>query len=138
MYRLSKDNTAVIRKADGASIPLSPGNRDYQEYLEWVEGGGVPDPAQTPKEIEADLRAMKKEDRTRKVSEIVVDVGGLRFDGDETSQDRMSRTILVMKATGVASIPWTLADNTIVEVTVDNLIEALFKSGQAQSSMWAI
>jgi hypothetical protein len=26
---------AVTRAADGASIPLTPGNRDYQEFLNW-------------------------------------------------------------------------------------------------------
>lgn len=138
MYKLTKDNTAVIRKADGAFIPMADGNRDYQEYQKWLIEGGVPEAAQTTEEIAAYLRDLKKEARTKKVSEIVVDVGGLLFDGDETSQNRMARTVVAMQTAGVTSIPWTLADNTIVEATVDNLIEALLKSGQAQSAMWAI
>lgn len=35
----------VQRLSDGAFIPFDPANRDYQEYLAWVEAGGVPDPA---------------------------------------------------------------------------------------------
>lgn len=138
MYQLTKEAHVVIRKSDGASIPVSPGNRDYQEYLSWLQQGGIPDAAQTPEEVEVDLRNLKREIRTKNVSEIVVDVDGLMFDGDEVSQNRMARTIVAMQTAGVTSIPWTLADNSISDVTVDKLIEALLKSGQAQSSMWAI
>tara|TARA_B100002019_G_C20962375_1_gene446969 strand:+ start:431 stop:607 length:177 start_codon:yes stop_codon:yes gene_type:complete len=28
------------------SIPISEGNRDYQEYLEWVTEGNTPEPAE--------------------------------------------------------------------------------------------
>jgi hypothetical protein len=31
--------------ADDAHIPQDPANRDYREYLEWVEAGNMPDPA---------------------------------------------------------------------------------------------
>ncbi|MEV8518682.1 hypothetical protein ABZR86_02680 [Dyella marensis] len=34
---------SIIRNSDGACIPICPGNRDYDEYLEWVAAGGVPD-----------------------------------------------------------------------------------------------
>jgi hypothetical protein len=39
----SEEPCAVIRTEDGACIPPDPANRDYAEYLQWVEGGGVPD-----------------------------------------------------------------------------------------------
>ena len=38
----------VQRIADGAFIPFDPANRDYQEYLQWIEAGNQPDPAPTP------------------------------------------------------------------------------------------
>jgi hypothetical protein len=44
MYQLSGGN-GILRLADGAHIPPSPGNRDYQEYLDWVEAGNSPQPA---------------------------------------------------------------------------------------------
>ena len=43
-YKLT-DNDTIIRIADGASIPGDPANRDYAEYLEWVEEGNTPDAA---------------------------------------------------------------------------------------------
>lgn len=38
----------VQRVSDGAFIPFDPANRDYQEYLAWVEAGNEPDPAPVP------------------------------------------------------------------------------------------
>lgn len=36
---------SISRLSDNASIPLDTGNRDYQEYLAWVEAGNTPTPA---------------------------------------------------------------------------------------------
>tara|TARA_B100000963_G_scaffold351738_1_gene363780 strand:- start:1757 stop:1933 length:177 start_codon:yes stop_codon:yes gene_type:complete len=34
----------ILRKEDGAFIPISEDNRDYQEYLKWVaEGNKIED-----------------------------------------------------------------------------------------------
>jgi hypothetical protein len=38
----------VIRASDGAHIPNDPANRDYAEFLAWVEAGGVADPYVPP------------------------------------------------------------------------------------------
>ena len=45
MYRLT-DSDAVIRIADKACIPADPGNRDRLEYLQWLDAGNTPDPAE--------------------------------------------------------------------------------------------
>jgi hypothetical protein len=35
----------VQRIADGAFVPFDPANRDYQEYLAWLDAGNTPDAA---------------------------------------------------------------------------------------------
>lgn len=51
-YKLNgvDDSSGVIRNSDGASIPNAPGNRDWREYIEWIENGGIPDPQYTTEE----------------------------------------------------------------------------------------
>ena len=34
MYKITRDDT-VIRLSDGCTIPKYPGNKDYEDYLEW-------------------------------------------------------------------------------------------------------
>jgi hypothetical protein len=41
----------IIRTEDAACIPPDPANSDYAEYLQWVEGGGVPDPYVEPEPV---------------------------------------------------------------------------------------
>jgi hypothetical protein len=45
MYQLT-DGTIIRRMSDGAFIPADHTNTDYQQYLVWLAGGGVPLPAQ--------------------------------------------------------------------------------------------
>lgn len=47
-YKLIKyfgEVTGVIRLSDSAQIPIDESNRDYQEYLKWVDAGNTPEPA---------------------------------------------------------------------------------------------
>ncbi len=44
MYKLQRSGE-ITRLADSASIPPDDGNRDYQDYLRWVDAGNTPDPA---------------------------------------------------------------------------------------------
>lgn len=49
-FKRARAGLSVIRQ-DGAKIPADPDNRDYREYLAWVEAGGVTadaDPAPVP------------------------------------------------------------------------------------------
>ena len=47
MYQLTT-STSIIRLSDGATIPNDPGNRDYREYLDWLDAGNTPEPAPAP------------------------------------------------------------------------------------------
>ncbi len=51
MYKLNQNS--VTRLADGASIPLADGNRDYEEYKQWLSEGNIPEPEFTQAELEA-------------------------------------------------------------------------------------
>jgi len=51
MYKLMPDTymgpaKVVRRLADNAFIPFDPQNRDYAEYLKWLEEGNAPEPAE--------------------------------------------------------------------------------------------
>lgn len=82
----------------------------------------------------------KKEARKEAVSRIVVEVDGMMFDGDETSQDRMARTITAVTALGLdlseTKVSWWLFDNTCAEVTVAQLARALRLAGEEQTALW--
>ena len=51
----------VIRDVDGASIPPDDGNRDWCEYLEWVDAGNTATPYEPPPVTVADVRAQRIE-----------------------------------------------------------------------------
>lgn len=46
-YQLTSGDN-IIRLSDNAFIPQAPGNRDYREYLDWLEAGNTPEPAPAP------------------------------------------------------------------------------------------
>lgn len=84
-------------------------------------------------------RAQAKARRAEAVEAITVTTqAGNTFDGDETSQNRMARAVIALNAAGVPSVPWTLADNSIVQATAAELAEALALAGAAQSALWAL
>lgn len=43
MYQLTATSD-ILRTEDAAHIPADPANCDYAKYLQWVAGGGVPQP----------------------------------------------------------------------------------------------
>lgn len=93
-------------------------------------------PEKTEEEINAEKLLMAKSERADYVSKIVVEVDGMKFDGDETSQDRMARSVVALND-DTETVQWVLADNTIAQVTRVQLKQALRLAGEAQTAIWA-
>jgi hypothetical protein len=103
-----------------------------------IEVINEPDPEVSPEVTEETELEYAKRVREAAVKEIKVKVDGLVFDGDEISQDRMNRVLRVAEASGMTSISWVLADNTIVEVTKDQLERALTAAMLKQKDLWLV
>lgn len=79
--------------------------------------------------------AKDKQERAQAVAEIIVTTtAGKSFDGNEDAQNRMARALLGLG--DADTMPWVLADNTIVQVTKAELQEALRLSGTAMAELW--
>ena len=120
-------------------------NNAYIEEIEPIDGHRrfqvitVPEP--TDEELAEQELQQKKAERAEAVSRITVEVDGMEFDGDETAQDRMARAITMFNANNLPAdtvTPWVLADNTVAEVTVAQLSQALLLAGQAQTALWTV
>lgn len=94
----------------------------------------IPDP--TAEEIAAHELAQAKAERADAVSKIIVTVDGMAFDGDEESQQRVARSIIALE--DGETMPWVLYDNTIAEVTKEQLKQVLRLAGQKQSELWVV
>lgn len=95
-----------------------------------------------PQPTEEELLEKAKSERSEAVSQIVVEVDGMKFDGDEESQTRMGRTVAAAVALGVDietyTQTWVLADNTVATPTIKQLAQALKLAGEAQTNLWTI
>ena len=105
------------------------------------EGALLEAPAKTEEELAAEELAQEKAERANAVSKITVTVDDMVFDGDEISQERMSRTITGAVATGEdmsATTTWILADNTVAQVSIKQLAKALRLAGEKQTELWTV
>lgn len=115
-------------------------NNAYIEEIEKQNGVrrfrivGIPDP--TAEELAAQELAQAKAERADAVSKIIVTVDGMQFDGDEESQQRVARSIIALE--DGETMPWVLYDNTITEVTKEQLKQVLRLAGQRQSELWVV
>lgn len=114
-----------------------------QGPVELVDGHYVQTWVQTPRppeEVAAEELAQAKTERAEAVSRIIVTVDGMQFDGDETSQTRMSRAVILAAVFGkdldAATTKWVLADNTVAYPTIRQLAQALMLAGEEQTAVW--
>lgn len=104
------------------------------ELGDCYEVRAIPEPTQ--EELEAQALAEAKQERAEAVEKIVVEVDGMKFDGDEVSQGRMARSAVAMN--DEETITWVLHDNTIAQVSKVQLLQALRLSGEEQTRLWTM
>jgi len=133
---------------NGVETIVSPAKEGYYTpnsctltYNQWL-GNRVPPEFTVSLEIaefkstDREYRKYFKIIRAREVSEIRVTINGREYDGDETSQTRISRAISTM--TDTDTIVWVLASNNAVQTTKAELIQVLRLAGIEQSRLWTM
>ena len=91
----------------------------------------------TAEELDAQAKVDWKVSRAELVEAIkVTTLAGNEFDGDETSQTRMSRAIAVMNDTD--TIMWILANDEAIMVGKAEMMEALKLASAEQTRLWVL
>lgn len=114
-----------------------------QGPVELVDGHYVQTWVRTPRsseEVAAEELTRAKVERADTVRRIVVTVDGMDFNGDEVSQSRMTRAVLLAVAFGkdmdTTTTKWVLADDTVAYPTIRQLAQALMLAGEEQTRVW--
>lgn len=91
-----------------------------------------------PELTEEQKREQWKAEREQLVASITVTTTqGNTFDGDEISQGRMARAIIGMQSQPEGStVQWVLTDNSVLDVGIEELQEALTLAGLRQTELW--
>jgi len=123
---------------DGMQVPLAEGNRHYMEVQEWLKTNTA-QLAYTKAERDAYLLKQAitawKQARQAKLDAIEVTYKGVVYQGDETSQNRMTKAITALPD-NTTTVPWTAKDNTIHILTKLDLQAILLDAGTQQSVLW--
>lgn len=140
--------TAFWARLNQIKNELLEGADRYKQELKdgYWEVCRLPDP--TPEELAAKARSEAKTQRATEVVEVerkntdgVVEKI-LTFDGDEESQTRIGRSVAAAIAKGedpdTTMRTWVMADNSIEEVSISELAEALEKAGAIQTDLWVV
>lgn len=140
----SRGHSGLIEKPTGYRLEYW---KDETLHYQWYEddsiisgSGTEPEPIPVDESEEAKLARLKAE-RAEAVKNIVVEVDGMKFNGDEESQDRIDRTITAATAAGYGpddTTTWVLWDNTVATVSIKQLAQALLLAGQKQTELWTI
>ena len=117
------------------SVPKADGNMEYELIKQWLAEGNTPEPEFTEAELALQAQAQARRLKQEALSKLtIVTTSGKVFDGDETARIDMLTAINMANVVGQTSTMWKMADNTIVEVTLPELQEALLlalaKKGQ--------
>lgn len=73
MYKLIGTNS-VKRLADGAFIPFANGNRDYEEYKQWLEEGNTSEPEFTEEEFLIQFQNKFRSERDSLLAKVDIEI----------------------------------------------------------------
>lgn len=127
MYKLNENS--ITRLSDGAFIPFANGNTDYEEYKKWLADGNTPQPQYTDAELlakeTAEKNALAFKAKEEALNSITVTISsGKVFDGRDKDIVRMMAAIQASEFIGGTTTFWKMADNSISEITLNELKEA--------------
>jgi len=147
MYKLNQNS--VTRLADGASIPLANGNRDYEEYKQWLSEGNTPEPEFTEVELQANAKNAKQtqirnEFNTSQEAPVVVNT--ISYSGGFDSAIKLDAAKRLVEALGATEVTFYDVSNVghiLSLVDAQNVITAIAmdyqtKFGIKQARMVAV
>jgi len=105
MYKLNTNS--VTRLSDWASIPFTNGNRDYEEYKQWLSEGNIPEPQYAEKEL-LDKAKEDKRNQIRAEFEVVsnlpVNVNGVDYVGGFESAIKLDAAKRMVEQAGATEV----------------------------------
>ena len=115
-------------------VPSDGLNSHFIDITLWLESNTAEDEFSAEEIAEQNLAAWKV-NRTNAVRNIEVTYDSVVYQGDETSQERMSRAITAA-ADDAETIGWVAKDNSIHLLTRVDLKVILKDAGNQQSVLW--
>lgn len=106
----------------------------YYEYLQLQLPLGMSTEEVADKVYEAQVSVWKQQ-RQQTVDGITVTYNGVEYQGDETSQTRMSNAINGLPD-DVTTVPWVAKDNTVHQLNKVDLKAILLDAGTQMTMMW--
>lgn len=135
MYKILVENGDIIKDLSNSTEPIV-GTRQLIMLVEdnpIIDNGTFRD--LTSNELLKFNRHIYKIDRQLLVDNIEIEYNGVVYQGDETSQDRMSRAINGLPD-DTSTVYWKAKDNSKQELNRIQLKEILYLAGQEQTIIW--
>ena len=79
IYKLLDGGRCILFVPSQKTIPADEGNKDYQEYLEWLAAGNQPDPAEQgsiDKKLDIELHKYNEDLQNLRAQWTAVDIAG--------------------------------------------------------------